>query len=246
MSNKKTLINWGVVLILLLLAGSAVVWPTVSNQLSDSSTKVETQPQIIELNLPLISEDVIELTTLQAMGVLTGIVAALVIPAGVILALIYVFLSRRVASVTESDEFQTHITALETKEKEANKQLSQTRAGGPIPDHSMPRWSVISTSIIILIFAVFLGMLINGVLVPEGEYVINEGKRILSSALPIVGGITLLTLIVLIWQIRPGKLANVDATDNASIPWDFIWVLLTGLLIVGLGIGLMVYFYSPA
>jgi hypothetical protein len=41
-------------------------------------------------------------------------------------------------------------------------------------------------------------------------------------------------------------LEGVEATDYEPIPWDFLWVVLSGVLVVGLGIGLLVYLNVPA
>ena len=62
----------------------------------------------------------------------------------------------------------------------------------------------------------------------------------------IIGLMMLLVLPFLIWQVIPSDNTKApETTDNSPIPWDFIWVLMIGLLVVGLGIGLIVYFNVP-
>ena len=46
--------------------------------------------------------------------------------------------------------------------------------------------------------------------------------------------------------LRSDRILAVDRSDTLSIPWDFIAVLLTGLLVVGLGIGVIVILNAPA
>jgi hypothetical protein len=72
------------------------------------------------------------------------------------------------------------------------------------------------------------------------------GGRLINSALVIVASFVLVALPVIFWLVRPQKLAALARTDRGPIPWDFIAVLLTGLVVVGLGIGLLVYLNVPA
>jgi hypothetical protein len=69
--------------------------------------------------------------------------------------------------------------------------------------------------------------------------------QVISSAWITVGIPVLLTLLVIFWRVRPQRLEAAEASDSAGIPWDFIAILLTGLLIVGLGIGFIVYLNVP-
>ena len=56
----------------------------------------------------------------------------------------------------------------------------------------------------------------------------------------------LIALIVMGIRLRPHKVEAIEATDSGKIPWDFIAVLITGLIMLGLGIGIMVYINAPA
>jgi hypothetical protein len=73
---------------------------------------------------------------------------------------------------------------------------------------------------------------------PDVESAVN-------SAVPVVGGMVLTALLVLAWRIHPQKLNNIDQTDNGPIPWDFIWVFLSGLIVVGLGMAFVIYLNTP-
>jgi hypothetical protein len=113
------------------------------------------------------------------------------------------------------------------------------------PAHQMPRWSMLSTSLIILMFVAFFGLILNGTFFPEGEIPWGNGQVISSSWLT-VGIPVLLTLFILFLRGQLRRSTETAATsDNAGIPWDFIAILITGLAIVGLGIGVIVYFNIP-
>ncbi len=233
-------------MLLLLLAGSATLWPIVSEQLGGSTTRSAAEPQSIVVNLPITvnGTDSITLSSLQALGILIAVVAAAVGGAGIVLTLAYTLLSKQVAALEESDTYKSHLAALEEKGKEQIQRLSEERSIAPVPDHKMPRWSVISTSLIVLLFVTLFGMLINGTFVPEGQYMVNSS--LVNSALPVTGGFVILALIFLLWRMRPKALERVEATDYEPIPWDALWVILSGVLVVGLGIGLLVYLNVPA
>jgi hypothetical protein len=238
--------NWGVILLLVLLAGSAVLWPAISDRLGGSSSGSVTEAETIEINLPVTvnGTDSIELSTLPALGILLAVVIAVVAGAGIALALGYTMLSRQVDSLAESDSYKSHLSSLAEKNKEQFRRLSEERSVMPVPDHKMPRWSVISTSLIILLFVALFGMIINGTFVPEGEYVVASG--LVNSALPVAGGLVVIALLLLVWRMRPKLLEGVEATDYEAIPWDSLWVVLSGVLVVGLGIALLVYLNVPA
>jgi len=238
--------TWGILLILILLAGSATLVPAISDQFRGSPTRAKPEAQTIEIGLPVPvnGADSVTLTSLQALGALAGVVAVVVIGAGVVLAFGYVLLSRQVTSVTESSAYQEHLAALTNREQEQINKLRADRVVDSVPEHNMPRWSVISTSLIILLFVISFGMLVNRTFVPEGEYLLNG--RMVNSAITVVGGFVVLALAVILWRIRPKTLAAIESTSDQSIPWDFIWVLLTGVLVVGLGIGFIVYLNVPA
>jgi hypothetical protein len=233
--------------LLVIIAGSAaILWPVVADQLGDSSARVESEVQTIHISLPatILGTDSLTLTSLQAMGILLFLVVGAVVVAGTLLSLAYVLLARQATALTESGKYSAHVAALEEKRAEKIKRLSTDRSVAAVPDHKMPRWSLISTSLIVLLFVLLFGMLVNGTFVPESEYVV--GGRLVNSALPIAGGFVLAAFAFLLWRMRPKALERLETTDYEPIPWDSIWVIVSGLLVVGLGIGLLVYLNVPA
>jgi magnesium-transporting ATPase (P-type) len=103
----------------------------------------------------------------------------------------------------------------------------------------MPRWSVISNALITLMFVGFATMVVVRNFFPEG--ITEVDGRIVNVTTPAFVVLALITLIVLGLRLRSQKIEAVDETDTGGIPWDFIAVLITGLIMLGLGIGFMAY-----
>lgn len=246
MSRNATWKNWLTIVVILLATGLVTaVWPLLTGSLTSPAARVEPEVQTIDLSLPIAINgvDSLSLTGWQAAGILTAVVAVIVIVAGLILAFVFTLLDRQTAGVYADEKYQAGRAALDQVDVTRVQQLSQDREVAGVPEHNMPRWSVVSTSLIILIFVYFLGVLITRTFVPGGQMIANG--RIVNPGLFITGGLTLLTLLILLWRVRPQKLEAIKATDDSPPPWDFIWVLITGLLVVGLGIGFMVYLNIP-
>lgn len=253
--------NWAIIFALLIITGLiTALWPVLTTGLLEretvearpaASVPVEIHPIVLELPaLPIAvpgqtDEGTLVISPFLALAILTGLVVGGVLAVGIPLAFIYVLLDRQRDRIVESEEFREKLTELEKEEKARLKRMNQERTIMPKPEHKMPRWSVVSTSIIILLFVIFFGMVINYTFIPEGELVL-DGDRVLNSAVPIVGGLALITLIVLAWRIRPQTLESADVAGRSAIPWDFIAVLVTGLIVVGIGIAALVMINTPA
>jgi hypothetical protein len=229
------------------------VWPILAGTNVSSGTRVPVETEHIDLSLPVVGD--VSLTSLQALGALAALILGPVVVTGAIFAFLSQLASRQVAQVQENTEAfhpkESGIGGLIYKPFEIiNGFIRQSgekykgRGTHPVPQHKMPRWSVASTSLIVLMFVAFFGLIIDGTFFHEGEIPIGNGQ-VMSSTWLTVGIPVLLTLLVILWRVRPQRLETAEATDSAGIPWDFIAVLLTGLLIVGLGIGYIVYLNIP-
>ena len=236
------------------------LWPVLTANLlsgdaagARAATRVPVEIHPIELEIPALPLPVVgqvggqtlQISPFLALAALTGLIIGAVVAMGVPLAFIYVLLDRQRDRVLASDEFKEKQAALEKREKERLKRMNEGRTTMPKPEHRMPTWSAVSTALIILLFVVFFGMVINYTFVPHSELIL-AGDRVINSAVPIVGGLALVTLLVLVWYLRPQRIEAVDASDSGSIPWDFIAVLITGLIVVGIGIGVIVIVNAPS
>jgi len=258
---KESWRNWAIIFALLIATGLiTALWPALTTNLLErdaagtgAATRVPVEVHPIELDIPALSlpgvgqvgGETLEISPFLAVAALTGLIIGAVVLMGVPLAFIYVLLDRQRDRVVVSKEFQEKQAVLEKREKERLKRMSEGRTIMPKPEHRMPTWSALSTALIILLFVIFFGMVINYTFIPHGELVL-DGDRVINSAVPIVGGLALVTLVVLAWYLRPQRIEAVDASDSGSIPWDFIAVLITGLIMIGIGIGVIVILNAPA
>lgn len=147
--------------------------------------------------------------------------------------------SRLVEREKQSKAFQENMARLEAEEKQTLKRLNEGRETLE-PDHERPVWAAVSTALVILMFAYFVGRVLAGTFFPEGEFVTESGRLIHTTPYFVWGTMLVALLGILAW-IRPTTITLPESTDFSGIPWDTIAVIMTGLVVVGLGIGAMVW-----
>jgi hypothetical protein len=179
--------------------------------------------------------------------VVFAIIAVLVIGAvvvvGLIFALLNVLLAKQATKVMQSEKYQEGNAALLQRENEKLAQRQENRAAVKTQQRDYSHWAVVATSLAILMFAVFMGYLVAGTLFPTEQ--IMESDQVVNITAIIVGAFFLVTLFILLLRMNPRRLAAVDETDREGIPWDSIVVILLGVLVLGLGIGLVVFLNRP-
>ncbi|MCA9936484.1 MAG: hypothetical protein H6662_04890 [Ardenticatenaceae bacterium] len=246
MNRKESVKNWVVIFVVLIVTSIlAASWPLITSAFSrgqGGSTAVRPEISTITLPFPLFGLE--EINSLLAVGLLAVVVIVLVAGVGGVLGAINLFLNKQTEVVKESETYQAHLSTLAQRETERMKELRADRKAGPVPAHTLPRWSVVSTSLIVLLFTVAGAMILNKAFVPDGAE-LTMGSFAFSTSVAIVGGFVLLALIFLAFWIRPQRLEAIEATDYGPIPWDTIWIILSGLIVVGLGVGLVIYFNIP-
>ncbi len=243
MNAKESVKNWIAIFVILIVTSLvAAAWPLISTLFQPSGSRVNAlPPRIPNVTLPFTDTTV---NGFVAVLLLAVIVIGVVVGAGFVLRLLYVLLTQQVESLKESEEYRTKVANLEKKEATAIKALRNGRAGTPMPPHKLPRWSVVSTSLIILFFTWAFSMILSNSLVQPGTNVQLFGFKVALSTLIVVGSL-LTVLIILALTFRPQRLDAIAATDVGPIPWDTIWIILTGVIVVGIGLGLVVYFNIP-
>lgn len=243
MGKNETARTWVAVIVIIVATSIfAVLWSGLSGSFSAPSTSIETES--VHVTIPLPNGDELSLTSIQLFLGLGAIVIGLVVVTGIVIGFVNLFLSRQVHTVTTSEEFQQHQSALAAKEKEALAQKQEGRKSAAEQQHDYKQWSAWSTALAILMFVAFSALMVSSALIPTGE-IIRDGQLFSATAV-VVGISSLITLIFLVWRIRPQKIEAIDQTDNDKAPWDVVWVILSGLLIVGLGTGLMIYLIGQA
>ncbi len=244
--------------LLVVFALITAVWPALANAFSlpslsfggGTTTSVPYEPEPIHLDALKISlaagplASVAEalpdtLSPFVALGVVAGAVIGGIVVVGGGLSFLFKLLSGIRDNTVESEAYKAHQNALEQRQREQIKELRNGRTTDPVPSHKMPRWSVISNALITLMFVGFATMVVVRNFFPEGVTELNG--RIVNITTPVFGAMALIALIVMAVRLRPQRLEAIDGTDYNKIPWDFVAILITGLVILGLGVGLMVY-----
>ncbi len=182
---------------------------------------------------------------LLVIGILFGAVIGGIAVIGGAIATPIMLLSRLVNNVKEDEAYKESEAKLASAEKALIKQMNEGRSVRA-DSHDRPRWSAVSTALIILMFAWFVGLVLNGTFFPEGStFLGGDPERFIRTTPYFVWGTVGITLLALFAWIRPrafqAEAIEKAETTGGAIPWDTIAVLVTGLVIVGLGIGAMAY-----
>ncbi len=258
MNKPESWKTWVPLLGLLVLFGLVTaVWPALANAFElpsfggGPSTRIPYEPEPISLEalkatlvaspLPASLAEAVPdtISPFIAIGVVTVVVVALIVGVGAVLSFLIKLLAGIRDNTLESETYQQHQQALEQRQKEKLTVIRDGRTTHPQPSHKMPRWSVVSNTLIALMFVGFATMVVVRNFFPEGVTEIDG--RIVSVTGPAFAVTALITLLVIGLRLRPQKIEAVDETDSGKIPWDFIAVLITGLIMLGLGIGIMAY-----
>ncbi len=307
MSENATQKNWMVILTILLLGAMVVAGPLLTAQIGPDAPKIE-----LPLPFAIGGSNTVAMSSWQAILGLVVLIAGAIGAVGVGISFIFSRAEKQTADVLASESFQAKKSALDKLESEKVKQMNMDRDVAGVPDHTRLNWSAVSTSLVVILFTVFGGMLINSAFIPESEYLVDgrtaaginvtliwlalisffiimlrsrllqaktaekpiswdsvwivgtgllvvgagltvilylsgqpDVERAINSTVPVVGGFALTALLILAWRIRPQQFKEIEQTDNSGIPWDFIWVLISGLLVVGLGLSITAYLNSP-
>ncbi len=257
------------------LAATAVLagaWPALTSTFTGSGPTTSAPGMSIPvLEIPLapslipllegifpVTDGVLALNGLVAVLGLTVITIGGIAVVGAGLAYGFRLLDTLTNQEKQSEAFQKKQTTLEKQEQERIKAFREGRDPTPKPEHKMPRWSRLANVLIFWLFLIFIGMTLNRTFYPTGEILLQPGDFLYSLFVNGLGQSpvfdtswlfvwlpTLLFLPLAIWWIQPRRLEAADATDYGEIPWDFLAVAFTGLIVVGLGIAYMVYFAIP-
>lgn len=237
--------TWGIVIALLLFSGIAsVAWPFISQQLSGGSrVDIPAHSEKIHLSfpvtLPVLNSNEVELGPALAIGILAGITIGGLVVVGGGIAFVTTFLDRLVTNTKQTADYKKGTAALDQKTNARVKAMRSQSPTKPIPSHQMPRWSVVSTSLIFILFMIFVSVAISDTFYPHRE-MIFFGSQIdpYNLFIPVS---TVLTVLVLLGVFRRQVFVKSEKSESAGIPWDTIYLIFTGVVLVGIGIGLMLW-----
>lgn len=249
LNKTESLRNWLVILALLIVTGIiTAVWP-----LLDLGISIGFGPTRPPVEQPTVSFPVPALLTAQLgteialnstqlflafIGMLVFALVSIVV-VGFIISFLVRQLEKSATAVANSDTYQNHVAALDKREQEKIKAVRESHAAPHTPKEYIYHLDPISLSLIVLFFVALLGTLIYSELAPTGQFVLFG--QTFNSSLPILIILFAITIPLLVWRARREHLLAIPAKDSAAIPWDFIAVLVTGLLIVGVGLGFMLF-----
>lgn len=238
---------------MLLVSGLATVgYPWLRDQLAGESAaaiRPKDEPITIQLKDYLLGEELVknqflvekldgkQVHPMVITGIFTALVLGGLLAVGVPLALIYTRLDNQTTAIKGNADFQKKITNLTQKESAKIKEQAKSNPPDPIPNHQMPRWSVISIASLIIFFSVLLGYIFADTFAGEA---VHLGGSLVSSHLVYAGAMALLGLLVSAIFLRPRQFQVDDAAvDYSPMSWGVLWVVLSGLVFLVVGVGLM-------
>jgi hypothetical protein len=253
LKSFETWRTWLVVVGLIIFgAVASVAWPAIVDSLnlgvnfgagSGSGvgiTAIEPIPLPAWISgLPGISALVDENGAINAflvLGALTALLAGAIVTTGVVIGLILRLLDRQTRSVKADPQFQQNLTTLEQREKARLQALAREQPPTPLPPHDRPRWSRVATSLVILFFVFLASFAIADTLYPGGTMQLAGGGSV-NAGLTLGAILTVFTLLILLWVV-PRRSVAVAGGENRPISWNMVWVVVTGLVFLGIGIGL--------
>lgn len=265
MNRSESWKTWIVVAGLLLFAGIAsATIPFLVDQLSNGDEQLtprETHPTVTTIDvseLPFIGEVLVEIpfvaeniqgqpiTLLQALGIGFGVVLVSVGATGMLITLLVFLPSRWINNIYADEGFREAQIKLEQREKVSLKDRQQVQpATEPNEGERSKRWSAVTLGLIIVVL-----VWVTSILFAFGLFQ-NETLSIGSLQISTVAlfslisvGITIIVLYLAFRRRDPAELETAES-ENKPVNWGTLWVILTGLLVVGIGTGLAIAFTSP-
>ena len=253
--KRSSAINFVVIVLILVLSVSASALATqLTNPGRPAAPSIaaegESATVTIDIADLLLGEELMKLPFLADLNgrevsafLLVGLMAAVFIGAtlvpGALLYFLYTRLDKTTVATKEDEQFKKATQAIEQKNKAWLRERLETRSPKPMPTHEMPRWSAASTTLVVAFFALMLGALVGASFYPSGELLFewrNE-LRVLNPAAIFGWSTGLIALVVGLLAFRPARLQTVDESDYATTNWGLIWVIISGALVLILGIG---------
>ena len=260
MTRSDTWKTWAIVIGLLIFTGFAsAAWLYLSSQEDDeqvsevSGIETSMEPVVVSvgdyvlgdelLAIPVINDNIegMQINPWLVVAAAFGLIALLVGGMGFALAIISWLTSRQVTKVYTDEAYQMAVTELSQRESERLKGIQGTRpTAAPVAPQRRLRWSVIITALLILILVWITGLLFGIAFFGDTSIEI-AGLEISAVALFNVT-LAAITIVVLALVIRAREPSELDSsrTDNNPVNWSYVWIILSGALILGLGAGLAI------
>ena len=220
MNAKRNIIMWGVFIALALVLS-----------LFFTSPEFEPNNKLIALPfaLPILGDTISEFV---AIGLLAVVVVGAVIGAGLPIVFLYRMLDTTTAGIANNDQYKAGMQAIASRQSEEIKVLAKAQPAGKAPSHDESNWTAISTALTLG----FLFSLIGAAF--SDNFMGGTNQANVSWWFAAVGLLTgFLTL-------NRNRVRTSDESQSNPIDWGMIFIVLTGILVVGLGIGVMMWVRS--
>lgn len=242
--RNRSLLTWAI--IFAILVGSGILTILLPALLGGGAAEpLPRTPSTVTITPPIAigGNTSFTLASWQVMLALAFLVPALVIGAGLTLGLVSILASRFITRAKSTPDYQQAAAAADKRSADRVSRMRETRPTSKAPESTWKRWAVITTALTVLMFVGFSALLIASFLFPSNQIVRQDNIVNITSLFAV--GALLLALVVMALTLRGDRLTAPDRSGTMPIPWDFVAVVLTGLLVVGLGIAVIVIVNAP-
>lgn len=242
--RNRSWINWAI--IFAILVGSGLLTILLPALLGGGAAEpLPRTPSTVTIVPPIAiaGRDSFTFYSWAVMLALAFLVPALVIGAGLTLGLVSILVSRFINRTKSTPDFQESAAAVDKRYAERVTKMRETRPTSKAPASTWKRWAVITTALSILMFVGFGALLIAGFFFPSNQIVRQDNIVNITSLFALAA--LLVALVVMALTLRGDRLTAPDRSGTMPIPWDFVAVVLTGLLVVGLGIAVIAIVNAP-
>ena len=242
--RNRSFVTWGIIFAILLGSGIlTILLPALLSGGSATALPREQSTVTITPPIAIAGRASITLASWQVMLALALLVPALVIGAGLTLGIVNILISRFVSRTKSTTQYQQSATALDKRQVERIKAKRETRPTSKAPESTWSRWAVITTGLTVFMFVAFAALLLAGLFFPEGQVIRND--RIVNATALFTLAALVVALAVMALTLRGERLTAPDRSGTMPIPWDFVVVVLTCLLVVGLGVAVIAILNTP-
>ena len=222
----------------LLLGGPAVPPPPASDTAATSFDFLT--------GMPFVPQALIDLTlSPMATLLLTGVLAiAPIVLIGGGLAVAFSRLDAVAAENKTDPEYKEAVQALDNRWKDQKKEWKSSQPANPIPNHDRPQRFAAVTAGLLMMCAIFVGYLFADLFYPEGDVV--RGGELVAVGRNWAWAMLLLTGISSAAFLRPQVVQAIEGDREAAIPWAMIFMILLGVLVLGIGGALILVLQQTA
>ncbi len=234
MNKKESTLTWiFIFLFMLATALFAALWPSLTGS---GSNTVPVPVETVYVEMPLLGE----VPSTIAMAAIAGGAMILIVVVGAGIGVAYIMLAKIIGNEEASDAYVENraVLAAQEKGKLAAKNKGRKSDGAYDPSHN--KWPAWGTAVLILLLVGSLSVMASHMFWPPAGDVLVNGK-IVAKGTNLVTFIMLSTAAILAVFLKPSHINNIDKTDRDSAPWTIYWIILLGLIILGMNFGYMLY-----